>query len=276
MLKAFLYFPTEGAVANKFFQAPEIKLLDESDSGSITGYASTFGNWDSVNERPVRGAFEPHLSAFLKSGFVAIGHDWNKLEIAVPIEAREDEHGLFVKAEFHDTPEAQAARSVVRKRLARDKDVGLSIGYEVLADEYTKEGRLLKEIKLYEWSLVTVPANDRAVVTGAKGLPLDGMTLVDHSEAVLAANEEVARRWKAIVALLGKDGKIGKPMSAARLERFRAFLDSARATVAEMEAMLEELEPKTEEPKNLTLADSRQLRAVSAQLRRRAHEIGAL
>jgi hypothetical protein len=50
----------------------------------------------------------------------------------------------------------------------------MSIGYEPVTKEMGKhegkEVRFLKEIKLYEWSIVTFPANESAAVTGVKAL----------------------------------------------------------------------------------------------------------
>lgn len=164
----------------------ELKMSEEGH-GQITGYASTFANWDDVGERPVKGAFVPHLSDFLKDGFVSIGHDWKALPIATPTQAYEDEHGLYVVADFHSTPDAQNARTVIRERMERGKSVKLSIGYEVFDDEKTSEGRLLKNIKLYEWSYVTVPANPLASLTGVKGLLLEGGPLSAYADVVEAA-----------------------------------------------------------------------------------------
>ena len=47
---------------------------------------------------------------------------------------------------------------------------GLSIGYRTIVDEYDRETNTstLKELELWETSLVTFPANDAARVTGVK------------------------------------------------------------------------------------------------------------
>jgi hypothetical protein len=50
---------------------------------------------------------------------------------------------------------------------------GLSIGYDAVVVDYSKasEGiRVLKEVKLWEYSLVPFPMNPEATVTGVKGL----------------------------------------------------------------------------------------------------------
>jgi uncharacterized protein len=147
----------------------EFKILDDGPFGSFHGYASIFNNTDRQGEIVQKGAFAETLPAFLKDGFGALNHDWSALPVATISEAREDDRGLWVKGEFHSTPDAQTARTIVRERLERGKSVGLSIGYKVLDDEFTKSGdRVLKRLGLFEISLVSVPANAEAQVVGIK------------------------------------------------------------------------------------------------------------
>jgi HK97 family phage prohead protease len=238
----------------------QVKLLGDG-AGSLEGYASTFGNWDSVNERPAKGAFTRHLADFLNDGFIAIGHDWNALPIATPTEAKEDEHGLFVRADFHSTPEAQAARTVNTERIQRGKSVKLSIGYEVLDDEYLADGgRLLKEIKLYEWSVVTVPANQLAAVTGAKGLLQDGMTLDQQSSLVLAAAEGFQTRMKGLSDLRAKEGRI---LSDANRKRIASLKDALAAVLGDLDELLT---ATATAPKALSDTERQRLRAASMRL----------
>jgi Escherichia/Staphylococcus phage prohead protease len=213
----------------EYKQIPVELKIDDTGTGSMTGYASTFANWDSVKERPVKGAFAPHLADFLKDGFIAVGHNWSALPVATPTEAREDDHGLLLKADFHSTPDAQAARTVTNERLARGKSVKLSIGYEVLNDEYVEEGRLLKEIKLYEVSLVTVPANSMASVTASKGMPL-----AEQSDAVLAAVEDYIARLKQLHSLRAKEGRVLSGDNRKRIENAVEALAGAQAALSDL------------------------------------------
>lgn len=207
-----------------------------TDAGDLQGYASTFANWDDVRERPVKGAFMPHLAAFLKDGFIAIGHDWHGLPVATPREAYEDEHGLFLAADFHTTELAQAARTTVKERLERGKTVKLSIGYQVLLDEYTQEGRLLKEIKLFEVSIVTVPANNRADVLSAKRLPLGS-----QSEMVLATVNDFVRRYHDLADLRAKEGRV---FSSTNRQRITDAVAGLREHANQLELLLHETAPK--------------------------------
>lgn len=255
-------------------EAVDIKMGGDDGAGEIAGYASTFGNFDDVGERVIKGAFAAHLPAFLKDGFIAVGHNWSTLPIATPIEANEDEHGLFVRAAFHSTPDAQHARTVIRERLERGKSVKLSIGYEVLADDYTDEGRLLKDVRLFEWSYVTVPANQMASVTGVKELLLEGGPLHAYADATEVA---LAAYVKALRALIDRRTKAGRMFSEANL----TTMDGGIAAIAEGLATLQELrgraQPPQDEPKHIADSghvETRKLFLEWQRVRQQAAQLG--
>lgn len=147
-----------------------LKLLEDGNGG-LSGYGSTWDR-DRIGDVIARGAFKKSLDRFKADGFIAVGHAWDQLPVATVSDAYEDEKGLYIEGEFHSTEAAQAARTTVRERLERGKSVGLSIGFDIKDFERTKDGRILKEIELWETSLVTVPCNPAAEVTQAKALYL--------------------------------------------------------------------------------------------------------
>lgn len=136
-------------------------------AGGFSGYVSTW-TLDSVGDQCVKGCFAPHLRKFVESGFVALGHDWNSPPIGVINDAKEDDYGLWIDVGFHSTPQAQAVRQVMNERLQRNKSVSLSMGYQVLKDEYKGTIRLLKDVEIFEASVVNWPANQAAHVIDAK------------------------------------------------------------------------------------------------------------
>jgi HK97 family phage prohead protease len=220
---------------HKMQAADGLKFIESVDSpnGEFSTYASTFANWDMVGERPVKGAFTPHLADFLKDGFIALGHSWDNLPIAYPLEAYEDEHGLYLRAAFHSTPEAQKARTVLMERLAQGKSAKTSIGYSVIKDEQTDEGRLLKEIKLMEVSIVNVPANPLANILASKAA-VSALPLELHSETVVSAVEELKGRFVANHAARLKEGRV---LSDKNRKRIMALIE-------ELQALMSESEPK--------------------------------
>ena len=134
----------------------------------IEGYASLFGASDRGGDCVEPGAY----AASLISGR-AIKMLWQH-DPAQPIgvwdELREDTRGLWVKGRLLDgVARAKEAAALIRAG-AID---GLSIGYRTLRATKNEEGgRTLKELELWEVSLVTFPMLPSARVA-AKGATLD-------------------------------------------------------------------------------------------------------
>lgn len=163
----------------------EAKAIDDAPNGGLLGYLSVFGRTDSYGDTVRPGAFEKTIPDFLRDGFIAWAHDW-ETPVAMPMVAREDARGLYIEAHYHSDPTSQRARAITNERLEAGKRMGLSIGYEAESYEMEKvdppirgaygqltdQRRALTQIKLYEGSLVLVPAEREANVTGGK----DGRT----------------------------------------------------------------------------------------------------
>jgi len=95
-----------------------------------------------------------------------------------PLEMHEDEKGLFVRAAISDTARGRDALALLKDEAIE----GLSIGYDPVkgGTDYTKDDgtgdttRNLRELKLWEFSLATFPANEEAQVTAVKEDPTPG------------------------------------------------------------------------------------------------------
>ncbi|MFM9872726.1 MAG: HK97 family phage prohead protease [Fimbriimonadaceae bacterium] len=137
----------------------------------LSGYASVKHVVDAYGDVILDGAYGD-LEEFVRSGFVAVGHDHSGAPVGFVTSATEDRKGLFVKMAFHSTQEALDAKTVAEERLEAGKRVGLSIGYLPLEWSFeTRDGkrvRLLKRIELKEFSLVSLPAATGAVATSMK------------------------------------------------------------------------------------------------------------
>ena len=147
----------------------DLKALD--DSGTFEGYAAVFGNVDAYGDVIEKGAFKRTLDHWKSSGKpipILWQHDPGE-PIGATIEASEDDHGLRVKGQLVlDTARAREAHALLKAGVLG----GLSIGYTTVKDEWDRENdtRILKEVRLWEYSLVTWPANEQAIVTGVKQL----------------------------------------------------------------------------------------------------------
>lgn len=149
-----------------------------SDSGEFEGYGSVFGVKDSYSDIIVPGAFAKSLAAWQEKGRMpALLWQHNMSEpIGIYTEMREDETGLFLKGRLliDDDPLAKRAHAHMKAGSLS----GLSIGYVLNDYDYDnqKDAFILKDIDLWEVSLVTFPANDEARISNVKSLLERGET----------------------------------------------------------------------------------------------------
>lgn len=142
-----------------------IKAEDEDDKyGYISGYASTFGNVDSVGDKVAKGAFA--ISIATKMPKMLWQHDrWQP--IGSWTDAKEDDYGLWVQGRILKTvPQGLTAFNLLKEEAIS----GLSIGYRVQDYEYDNDTGIytLKQVNLLEVSIVTFPANELAEVANVK------------------------------------------------------------------------------------------------------------
>ena len=178
--------------------------------GVVEGYAATFDRIpDSYGDVIRAGAFADSLKSWQEAGKpipLLYGHltDDPAMNIGKVIEAHEDERGLFVRAEFDaDNEKAQYVRKLVQEgRLYQ-----FSFAYEILdAGEVTlddgQKAYELRKMNLFEVSLVQIPANQRAVVTGIKSGRRNSKADEDELRRVL---ELAASITTTVRALLGDE-----------------------------------------------------------------------
>ncbi|CDM88127.1 Sb5 [Xenorhabdus bovienii] len=147
-----------------------LRIKSVSDSGEFEGYGSVFGLKDSADDIVLPGAFANTLKQWgEKGGLPALLWQHRMDEpIGIYTEMKEDETGLYLKGRLliDDDPLAKRAHAHMKAGSLS----GLSIGYILKDWEYdrTKEAFLLKDLDLWEVSLVTFPANEDARVSNVK------------------------------------------------------------------------------------------------------------
>ncbi len=149
----------------------DLKALDERE---FEGHAAVFGNVDLSGDVVIEGAFQRSLARHRRDSTMPPMF-WMHNPGAVPgvwKEIHEDEKGLHVIGELVETQLGDEMRTLLQKKAVR----GLSIGFRTVDVDFDKEGnRLLKEIDLWEVSLVSLAMNPKAKVTAVKArLSSDG------------------------------------------------------------------------------------------------------
>ena len=143
-----------------------LKIKNLSDR-EFEGHRSIFGNEDLGGDVVLPGAFKRTLAQHRKAKSLPQMF-WMHDPSRVPgkwVSMGEDDDGLKVKGVLAETPLGDEIRTL----LQMDAVKGLSIGYRTVDQDFTDDGqRLLKEIELWEVSVVSLPMNPLAQVAHAK------------------------------------------------------------------------------------------------------------
>lgn len=150
--------------------APILEIKSLKDSGEFEGYGSTFGGEpDAYGDVIAEGAYSDSLAAHKAKGTMPkLFWQHNADEpIGKWTDAVEDSHGLLMRGKLN--MDVQRGREAYALLKAGDID-GLSIGYRI--KEYSVDTDTgiwtLEKLDLIEVSIVSVGANENAVVQSVK------------------------------------------------------------------------------------------------------------
>jgi HK97 family phage prohead protease len=143
---------------NKAFSF-ELKKLN--DVGEFTGIASVYGVEDLGGDIVEAGAFTKTLATSGRERPLL----WQHRDPVGLCTLTDTVTGLALSGKL--SLGLQAAKDALT--LLRDGVVqGLSIGFQTVREEFVGDVRHLKEVRLWEVSLVTFPMNEQAVITSVK------------------------------------------------------------------------------------------------------------
>lgn len=210
----------------------EVKTIDfelediDAESGVFSGYGAVFSNIDSGGDIIEPGAFTKTIAEGVGRVKILSGHNESLLPIGIPLELREDAKGLFIKAKISDTTLGKDVKILIQDGVLCE----LSIGYDPVTFEYDAEGiRHLKEVKLWEISVVTWAMNEEAVITDYKG-------------------GEVAAQVEAMTQDVVTDIKAGRKISAARLKALKDTSAAMKQASKMLDGIIADAQDKGDAP----------------------------
>ena len=157
------------APAGREVRSFALQIKATGDDGTVEGYGSVFGVRDNYDDVISKGAFLASLNDHKAAGTMPAmlwQHDADK-PIGIWTEMIEDEKGLRIKGRLAmETVKGKEAHALLKMGAIN----GLSIGFMSKEWAYDRETevRTLTAIDLWEVSLVTFPANEKARVTNVK------------------------------------------------------------------------------------------------------------
>lgn len=153
----------------------EFKSVGDPDADGyveFTGYAAVKNNVDLGYDIIADGAFVDTIKNDGSIWPILLDHQAYMRETAGYNKvAFEDENGLKVTGQLNTNIEAgRIAHELSKQAFKLGKQIGLSIGYGIIDKEYRNDIRILKTIKMYEYSFTNFPMNPAATVTAMKDM----------------------------------------------------------------------------------------------------------
>jgi HK97 family phage prohead protease len=197
----------------------------DEEQGIFSGYAAVFGNVDSGGDIIEPGAFTKTIAEGWERVKILALHNDCWLPIGKPLELREDSHGLYIKGKISDTSMGIDVKTLLRDRVLNE----MSIGYDPVTFDYDKEDgiRHLREVKLWEVSLVTWAMNPEALVTGYKSVEEAAVDTLLSAELA----DEIVRSFK-------EERKI----STVRLQSLKDALETMETAATALKIIIKEAE----------------------------------
>lgn len=199
-------------------QIEEIKSVN--DDWQVIGFPSTFDNTDYVKDVIRFGSFKKTLETGPKKRFL-LGHDQRSV-LGVPLTMHEEKKGLYGKFKISKTKLGEDTHQLLLDG-ALDS---FSIGYQAKDFNYLDGGvRELKEIELFEVSLVAIGSNPLAVVTGVKDFP----TLAEKTHFVAEQFAQLTNDMRGLVESIDRPLSETKRKELVELLELCSGLDAVRS-----------------------------------------------
>ncbi len=198
----------------------DFQIKAVKDDGFFSGYASVFDVVDSYGDIVRKGAFLRSIDDFKEKGKMppVLWQHRPDSPIGVYTDMKEDDKGLYVEGNLliNDVPQAKATHALLKAGAIN----GLSIGYRVNDGKWGENDHYeLLDLKLFEVSVVTFPANEESQVDVVKSKINHGElpTLPEFEkflrEAGFSKNQATAIASRGLRALLGEPVQEAKEIS---------------------------------------------------------------
>lgn len=177
-------------IERRAFPLTEIRMVDEDTTPKITGYAAVFNELSKdlggFREKIAPGAFSKTLqTADVRALW---NHDPNFVlgrNKSGTLSLREDERGLRIEI---TPPDTQWAKDLITSMKRGDIDQ-MSFGFRTVADEWETQGkeniRTLKEVELFDVSIVTYPAYPQTTVQARSWDPDGAMDTAEFNRLMI-------------------------------------------------------------------------------------------
>ena len=201
-----------------------VELKTAGDDWEVAGHVSTW-DLDLGGDIVHRGAFGDTLQSGIRVKFL-FAHDPSQI-VGKPIELREDDHGLFGRFALSRTRLGHD----IHQLLVDGALDAFSIGFLAREHDYDEKAKVrnLRKLELLECSLVALPMNPRATVSGVKDEDYSTLPLEDVLELFESHRTAALGQAKAVAARRLAQGRKLSDQTLAILERLRTVSEEDAA-----------------------------------------------
>ena len=206
-----------------------LQIKAAGDDGTVEGYGSVFGVRDNYDDVIAKGAFVQSLKDHKAAGTMPAMLWQHSADhpIGIWTEMVEDDKGLRIKGQLAmETVKGKEAHALLKLGASN----GLSIGFMSKQWVYDRDTdvRTLTEIDLWEVSLVTFPANEKARITNVKASPDEVTTPKDAERALREAgfSKADATALVARVMRMGEERRESAQSTAQAMKAAHRLLSS--------------------------------------------------
>jgi HK97 family phage prohead protease len=162
-------------------------IKDVSEEGVFEGLLATYNNVDLGGDLIEPGAFTKTIQEHGSSVKLLWQHNVDEPPIGT-LMLMDTPEALRVRGRLElEMPKAHEIYTALRKRLVN----GLSIGFDTVKDSIENGIRHLKEIRLWEGSIVNFPMNERAMILAVKSVKAGRMISAANKEKLQMAHEHI-------------------------------------------------------------------------------------
>ena len=168
----------EGRIG-KQFKSFEVKELNmNSESRTISGYAAIFNNRDKVGDVLLKGCFAKSIqdrgpeSRANDKIIMLWQHDQHEPIGRISV-LREDEKGLYFEAVIDDVERGNQAIKQLESGTLNQFSIGYSYVWEKCEYDEARDSFIVKEVVLYEISVVSIGCNGETEYLGLKSEGID-------------------------------------------------------------------------------------------------------
>jgi len=199
----------------------QFKSEDVNHSERIfTGYASTWDK-DQGNDIIVKGAFAKTIQERGNNIKVLYQHDQHQ-PIGKAVTLEEDSKGLLVTAKISKTRLGDEVLELIKDDVINQMSIGFSIPNN--KSEVKNDIRYIKEVKLFEFSPVTFPMNESAIITGVKSMR-EALALGQVAENEIT---EVKELLKDLTALFAEVKPQNKHLTNEQPQELQQLIDAIK------------------------------------------------